>query len=405
MIKLIACDMDGTLLDSQKRLPPELPEVIAQLREKGVIFCVASGRQYASLRRDFEAYADDLLFLCENGALVMQRDKRVLIDPVDASFITRIVTATRALSGVYPVVCRADVALIEKTASPEFIRNTKMYYPSVEVVDDLTALDQLGDVCKVAFYDEGDAQTHELPELKKHLEGPLGGHPLRRTLGGRHEAGGEQGLRDARHSAEAGHFAGRMYGVRRLSQRLRTFAGRRRELCDGKRAPRAQKAGAPHCARQRRQRRDARGARTAWAGGGITMHSREKRALALNLLLSLLMAAGYMLLFAYNNTPLGAAIGSDNAMYLTMGTALAKGWAPYVDVFDHKGPLLFALQGLPQWIGGGYNLTAVFLQEVVALFACLTVVRALAKALSCPPVWGAARLSGDDVRVHGRRQP
>lgn len=112
-----------------------------------------------------------------------------------------------------------------------------------------------------------------------------------------------------------------------------------------------------------------------------------------------------MLLFAYNNTPLGAAIGSDNAMYLTMGTALAKGGAPYVDVFDHKGPLLFALQGLPQWIGGGYNLTAVFLQEVVALFACLTVVRALARALSCPPVWGAARLSGDDVRVHGRRQP
>ena len=117
------------------------------------------------------------------------------------------------------------------------------------------------------------------------------------------------------------------------------------------------------------------------------MHSTEKKALALNLLLSLLMAAGYMLLFAYNSTPLGAAIGSDNAMYLTMGTALAKGWAPYVDVFDHKGPLLFALQGLPQWIGGGYNLTAVFLQEVVALFACLTVVRALARALSCPPVW------------------
>lgn len=35
MIKLIACDMDGTLLDSQKRLPPELPEVIAQLQRKG----------------------------------------------------------------------------------------------------------------------------------------------------------------------------------------------------------------------------------------------------------------------------------------------------------------------------------------------------------------------------------
>lgn len=220
MIKLIACDMDGTLLDSQKRLPPELPEVIAQLREKGVIFCVASGRQYASLRRDFEAYADDLLFLCENGALVMQRDKRVLIDPVDASFITRIVTATRALSGVYPVVCRADVALIEKTASPEFIRNTKMYYPSVEVVDDLTALDQLGDVCKVAFYDEGDAQTHELPELKKHLEGPLAV-----ILSGEHwvdvmKPGVNKGCAMRGIQQKLGISPGRMYGVRRLSQRL-----------------------------------------------------------------------------------------------------------------------------------------------------------------------------------------
>lgn len=109
--------MDGTLLDSAKRLPAELPEVIAKLKEKGVLFCVASGRQYASLRRDFDAYADDMLFICENGALVMQRDQRVLIDPIDPSFISSIVTATKSLEGVYPVVCRAGVALIEKTAS------------------------------------------------------------------------------------------------------------------------------------------------------------------------------------------------------------------------------------------------------------------------------------------------
>ena len=156
-----------------KRLPAELPEVIAKLKEKGVLFCVASGRQYASLRRDFDAYADDMLFICENGALVMQRDQRVLIDPIDPSFISSIVTATKSLEGVYPVVCRAGVALIEKTASDEFIRNTRMYYPSVEVVEDLTALGRLPDVCKVAFYDEGDAQTHELPALRAKLEGPL----------------------------------------------------------------------------------------------------------------------------------------------------------------------------------------------------------------------------------------
>lgn len=138
MIKLVACDMDGTLLDSQKRLPADFPQVMTALKERGVCFAVASGRQYAALRRDFEAYLEDMMFICENGALVMQRDERLLIDPVDPRELYRIVTAAKDLRGVYPVVCRAEMALIEKTASPEFVRNTCMYYPSVQVVDDLT---------------------------------------------------------------------------------------------------------------------------------------------------------------------------------------------------------------------------------------------------------------------------
>ena len=105
-------------------------------------------------------------------------------------------------------------------------------------------------------------------------------------------------------------------------------------------------------------------------------------------LISLFLAAGYMLIFAYNNTPLGAAIGSDNAMYLTMGTALARGSAPYTEIFDHKGPLLFLLQMLPQAVSGGYSLTAVFIQETLVLFACLMMMRAIAKELDVCP-WAA----------------
>ena len=112
MIKLVACDMDGTLLDSQKRLPADFPQVMTALKERGVCFAVASGRQYAALRRDFEAYLEDMMFICENGALVMQRDERLLIDPVDPRELYRIVTAAKDLRGVYPVVCRAEMACI-----------------------------------------------------------------------------------------------------------------------------------------------------------------------------------------------------------------------------------------------------------------------------------------------------
>ena len=88
---------------------------------------------------------------------------------------------------------------------------------------------------------------------------------------------------------------------------------------------------------------------------------------------SLLLALAYSLVIYYCNTPIGASIGSDSAMYLTMGTALAQGYAPYLDIFDHKGPLLFILQTIPQAIAGGYSLTSVFVMEVLFLFGCLLV--------------------------------
>lgn len=97
--------------------------------------------------------------------------------------------------------------------------------------------------------------------------------------------------------------------------------------------------------------------------------------------LSLLLALLYALVFYAFNTPLGPSIGSDNAMYMTMGTALAGGYAPYTQIFDHKGPLLFLIQALPQAVAGGYSTLAIFVQETLALFGCLLILRAMAKEL------------------------
>ena len=50
-IKLIACDLDGTLLHPGEREPrPEAFELINELHRRGIVFMPASGRQYASLR-------------------------------------------------------------------------------------------------------------------------------------------------------------------------------------------------------------------------------------------------------------------------------------------------------------------------------------------------------------------
>ena len=73
-IRLIASDIDGTLLPyGGGALEPELFSLIRALGKRGIVFCAASGRQYSSLRRLFAPVADEIYYLCENGALVADR--------------------------------------------------------------------------------------------------------------------------------------------------------------------------------------------------------------------------------------------------------------------------------------------------------------------------------------------
>lgn len=167
MIKLIATDMDGTLLDSEGHLPKELPQILDALEARGVLFCAASGRPYGSLLREFESVADKIVFICENGALIMRGGKRVFLDAIDPEYLPEIVAASRTMEGIYPVVCRAGTAIVEESAPEDFIRVTRQFCSDMLVVPDLMEHTHYDDVCKVAFYDEGDAQQHELPLLQQ----------------------------------------------------------------------------------------------------------------------------------------------------------------------------------------------------------------------------------------------
>lgn len=68
MVKLIAADMDGTLLDDQKRLPNGFPKLLECLAKRGVAFAVASGRSYPALQMLFGKKTEELLLICDNGA-------------------------------------------------------------------------------------------------------------------------------------------------------------------------------------------------------------------------------------------------------------------------------------------------------------------------------------------------
>lgn len=75
MIRLVASDIDGTLLlNGAGEIPEGIFAQILRLKEKGILFAAASGRQYKSLRQLFWPVADDILYLCENGAIIYKDD-------------------------------------------------------------------------------------------------------------------------------------------------------------------------------------------------------------------------------------------------------------------------------------------------------------------------------------------
>lgn len=90
MIKLIASDMDGTLLDENSNVPPETYGLIHELREHGIVFCVSSGRSYKFLRQAFEPVADEIDYVAANGAEIYVDGKLIDLEVFSHDAIMRL---------------------------------------------------------------------------------------------------------------------------------------------------------------------------------------------------------------------------------------------------------------------------------------------------------------------------
>lgn len=177
MIKLIATDLDGTLLDEEKRLPEEIFPLIDKLCGRGVLFAPASGRQYANLRVLFSPVKDKIVFLCENGALVKYREETLFCDPIDDFRVKSALKVIRSFHGLFPMLCGVDCTYIESDKEP-FYSYAVRSYTNCALVDRLESVIGREPVCKIAIYDELPAEEHcyrllppLLPALKVTLSG------------------------------------------------------------------------------------------------------------------------------------------------------------------------------------------------------------------------------------------
>lgn len=71
--KIVACDLDGTLLNNQSGVDRENLDAISELSEKGVLFVPSSGRTFSEIPAPVKNHPDIRYFSLSNGAVVYDR--------------------------------------------------------------------------------------------------------------------------------------------------------------------------------------------------------------------------------------------------------------------------------------------------------------------------------------------
>jgi hypothetical protein len=85
----------------------------------------------------------------------------------------------------------------------------------------------------------------------------------------------------------------------------------------------------------------------------------------------------FLLWFSPYTTPLNPYYGYDTAVFMLIGKGWLKGYLPYVDLFDHKGPVIYMIQYIGQWLSLGKN--GIFCIQSVNLFFCLVIIYKIAR--------------------------
>lgn len=159
MIKLIASDIDGTLVtDGSNEVNPELFDVILKLRAQGIQFAAASGRQWASIESIFDPIKEKIFYLSDNGAYVGCHGRNLFINTIERQIVMDMVQEVRKTDGLDVMVSGPDVVYLE-TKDQEFLDwLINGYKFRVQRVDDLTKVES--EFIKISVYRKSDVEAH-----------------------------------------------------------------------------------------------------------------------------------------------------------------------------------------------------------------------------------------------------
>lgn len=163
-IKTIISDLDGTLLGEkqkpqERKLDPAIFELIEKLRERGVSFYVASGRQYRNLSLLFEPIVRSHPFVCENGSMIVKNGRIIYAGYIPRGLSFELLADMLEIPDSETIVS-SEMAIYTLAERKKFIeRMNRILKPEVGVVEDYHQVK--GEINKISLWWPGGIPERE----------------------------------------------------------------------------------------------------------------------------------------------------------------------------------------------------------------------------------------------------
>lgn len=171
MIKLIASDLDGTLLpEGTADINPDIYGMIDRLQAAGITFVAASGRNYGSVMGIFGHMEERLTVISDNGGYCARGGAGMYCNGFPRELLRDIVAEARKVENAWMMASAARNTYTDEDDAYYIRWMREGYRLDIRLVDDLLAVEE--PLIKVALYTYAE-------------DAAVAAAPLRETLGGR----------------------------------------------------------------------------------------------------------------------------------------------------------------------------------------------------------------------------
>lgn len=155
MIKMVVSDVDGTIMDESEKMPSEIDELRDLIKEKKILFTIASGREYTQVR-DLEKRLDiQLPIIICNGTAARTENEFIWCDSIPNETVLEICREADQL----------DMSVILSLPDNEYaIRKTPFVLETIETYG------RFGNILPIEEIEKGKVRVQKILIIEKKKE-------------------------------------------------------------------------------------------------------------------------------------------------------------------------------------------------------------------------------------------